>query len=358
MTKGKDLPSYIHRRKRDGVLLFRKRYGGKIIEIRMETQFPEGDPIPFALHQERERLLRDPMPVAPGNDIAAVLRHYIASDSYRGLKPRTRADYDKHLDYFKAKLGHLHPQNIERHHVIAWRDAWAKKETPHRANYRLRVLSIVMEHAKDMGLLRKSDENPAKGVKSVKYDKQEREPWPDTKVAAFRKAYPYGNRQRLLFELLLGTGQRVGDVLKMQWGHISGDTITVRQGKTGKRLEIPLTPHLAAALEATERRSLFILTKDVAKARRPGQWEYRGAADAMRAAREAVGAEDYDLHALRYTAASELLLAGCSDDLIASVTGQSLAMVRHYTRHVRQRVHAREAQKSRQNRLANRTEHK
>ncbi|MAU44547.1 MAG: integrase [Yangia sp.] len=67
----------------------------------------------------------------------------------------------------------------------------------------------------------------------------------------------------------------------------------------------------------------------------------------MRAARAAIGAQDYDLHCLRYTAAVELLLAGCSDDLISAVTGQSGAMVRHYRRHVRQRVRAREAQERR-----------
>jgi integrase len=133
----------------------------------------------------------------------------------------------------------------------------------------------------------------------------------------------------------------------MQWGHVRGDTILVIQGKTGARLEIPLTRHLSAALDATERQSLFILTKDMSKTKRLGQWEYRGASDAMRAAREAIGAQDYDLHGLRYTAAVELLLAGCNDDLISAVTGQSAAMVRHYTRHVRQRVRAREAQERR-----------
>ena len=51
--KGRDLPSYIHRRKRDGKLFFRKRYGAKIVEIPLQTQFPAGDPVPFALHQER-----------------------------------------------------------------------------------------------------------------------------------------------------------------------------------------------------------------------------------------------------------------------------------------------------------------
>ena len=347
MTKGKELPSYIHRRKRDGVLLFRKRYAGKIVEIRLETQFSEDEPVPFALHQERERLLNAPSPVRGGKDVAAVIRAYRAAPKYRDLKRRTRDDYEKHLPYFEDKLGHLAPRQIERHHAIAWRDAWAKKKSAHFANYRLRVLSIVMEHAKDMGLLTKAEENPAKGIKALKYEKQDREPWPDTKVAEFRKAYPYGTRERTLFELCLGTGQRIGDVLRMQWGHIRGDTILVSQSKTGARLEIPITPHLAAALDAIERKSLFILTKDMSKTKRPGQWEYRGASDAMRAARKAVGAEAYDLHGLRYTAAVELLLAGCSDDLIAAVTGQSAAMVRHYTRHVRQRVRAREAQQRR-----------
>jgi integrase len=348
VTKGKELPAYIHRRKRDGVLLFRKRYGGRIVETRLETQFPEGQPVPTALHLERERLLNAPAPVAPGQDMNAVLRHYIASPKYRDLKLRTRQDYDKHLVYIREKLGHLRPKNIERHHIIRWRDAWAADGTPHRANYRTRVLSIVLEHAKDMGLLTKSEENPCKGIAALKYEKKDRTPWPDTKVAAFRKTYAYGTRERTLFELLLGSGQRVGDVLKMQWSHIEDGGITLRQGKTGKPLWVPLTSHLRLALDAAPRETLFILSKDEAKSRGPGPWAYRGAADAMKAARTAVGAQDYDLHALRYTAAAELLLAGCSDELISAVTGQSPAMVKHYTRHVRQRVRAREAQKRRE----------
>ena len=110
MTKGKELPSYIHRRKRDGVLLFRKRYAGKIVEIRLETQFSEDEPVPFALHQERERLLNAPSPVPSGKDVAAVIRAYRAAPKYRDLKRRTRDDYEKHLPYFEDKLGHLAPR--------------------------------------------------------------------------------------------------------------------------------------------------------------------------------------------------------------------------------------------------------
>ena len=68
---------------------------------------------------------------------------------------------------------------------------------------------------------------------------------------------------------------------------------------------------------------------------------------AVRKVREHIGATAYDIHSWRYNAACELLEAGCADDLIASVTGQSPAMVQHYTRRVRQKIRAIEAQKRR-----------
>lgn len=336
MTKGRDLPSFIHRRKRDGVLLFRKRIGGRIMEVRLETQFPEGEPIPFALHQERERLLNDPAPVLPGQDVAFVIRKYVAGPGYRKLAPRSRADYDKRLDYFGAKIGHLPPRQIERRHVIAWRDAWAKA-SPHEANYRLRVLRLLLERAVDYGLL-PTGGNPCKGVSEIKYEKRAREPWPETLVARFRKTHGYGTRERTLFELCLGSGQRIGDVLRMQWRHIEGGGINVTQSKTGKRLWVPLTVHLWRALDVWPVAGLRIVPIS-----------YRQAAHAMQKAREVVGAgPEHDTHALRYTAAAELLLAGCDDDTIAAVTGQSPAMVQHYTRHVRQKSRAMKAKEARE----------
>lgn len=111
--KGRELPSYVHRRKRDGKLLFRKRVGQKIIEILMQTQFPEGEPVPFVLHQERERLLNSPRPVAHGNTIAHVIDRYERAPEFIGLAPRTKLDYRKHLDFLRDKIGHLEPKSIE-----------------------------------------------------------------------------------------------------------------------------------------------------------------------------------------------------------------------------------------------------
>ena len=100
---------------------------------------------------------------------------------------------------------------------------------------------------------------------------------------------------------------------------------------------------MKAALDAASRHSLFILTNEQGVNR----WSYRGAAQAVWLIRKQIGAMDYDIHSWRYNAACELVEAGCGDDLVASVTGQSPAMVQHYTKKVRQRFRAIQAQQMR-----------
>ncbi|MCL4068756.1 tyrosine-type recombinase/integrase [Pseudomonas sp. GX19020] len=75
---------------------------------------------------------------------------------------------------------------------------------------------------------------------------------------------------------------------------------------------------------------------------------YRGAADLITAVRREIGAEAFDIHGLRYSAAAELAAVGCSDELIAAVTGHATgAMVRKYAGAARQKVRAIGAQKLR-----------
>ena len=67
------------------------------------------------------------------------------------------------------------------------------------------------------------------------------------------------------------------------------------------------------------------------------------------AIRVEIGAEAYDLHGLRYAAAAELAAIGCSDELIASVTGHSsVRMLTRYAGPARQKARAKEAQSRRE----------
>lgn len=87
----------------------------------------------------------------------ALVESYRRADRFTGLKSRTRADYDKILAYIVDKIGTRDVRLLTRKDVIAARDA-----NLHRtrfANYIPQVLSVLCEHAIDIGW---RTDNPAK----------------------------------------------------------------------------------------------------------------------------------------------------------------------------------------------------
>lgn len=263
-----------------------------------------------------------------------LIRSYQRSLKWTKLAPRTQADYRAVLAWADAKLGDMPPAKMQRKDVIRAQEVNSK--TRRFANYIVQVLRILFEHSIDLGWRK---DNPAKGVSLIQSDKPGREPWPADLVEAFRAAAPLGTRPRTVFELGIGTGQRPGDLVRMRWDDLKDAGIHVRQGKTGAKLWIPLTRTLRAALDAVPRNGLTICADGKG---RPST--YSAAAHDVLAVRKAVGAEAFDLHSLRYTAASELAAVGCSDELIMSITGHKTgAMVRQYAGAARQRARATEA---------------
>ena len=84
------------------------------------------------------------------------------------------------------------------------------------------------------------------------------EPWPDKVLTAFYAAAPAHLRLAVL--LLLYTGQRRSDVIKMKWSQFDGTTIEVaQQQKTGAYVCIPCHQRLRKILTELPRRSEFIL---------------------------------------------------------------------------------------------------
>ena len=267
-----------------------------------------------------------------------LIRLYQNSEKWEKLAPRTKSDYQTVLTYIEAKMGTLPPERMQRKDVIRARDSNA--QTIRFANYVVQVLRILFEHAIDLGW---REENPAKKVSTLASTGPGRVPWPADMITAYRAAAPLGTRQRLIFEMLLGTGQRIGDVLKARWDDIEGGGINVRQGKTGARLWLPFTRDLKAALDATKKTGLTICAGPSGI---PAI--YRVGADLMLAVRKKIGAEAYDAHALRYTAAAELAALGCTDEVIMSVTGhKTSAMVAKYAGPARQKARATEAMNKR-----------
>jgi integrase len=286
---------------------------------------------------EYARLLRGMPVVTQEFRFKKLIRSYQKSERYRRLAPRTKQDYTKVLDFLEERIGHLDPAQMQRRHVIALQEA--NRDKRRFANYCVQILSVLFEHAIDQGV---RNDNPAKGVRLIKSTSKPRQPWPIDLIKAYRATAP--ERALLIFELCVGTGQRIGDVLKMQWGQLDGDGISLRQGKTGRELYIPLTGRLRGVLERTPRESLSIVAGQDGR-----PVSYRAAADCVMKVRKKIGAEDYDIHSLRYTTAAELAALGLSDEVIMSITGHStVAMIARYAGPARQRQRAKLAQELRE----------
>ncbi|WP_232272573.1 MULTISPECIES: tyrosine-type recombinase/integrase [Komagataeibacter] len=124
------------------------------------------------------------------------------------------------------------------------------------------------------------------------------------------------------------TGQRRGDLCRMQWDDIREGFIHVHQQKTGVQLRIPIHPALAANLEKWKGPSPYILTS-----RTGVPWQPGVLSTAMyNAAKEGKIPKGLNVHGLRKLAATLLAEAGCTTHEIAAITGhKTLAMVQHYT---------------------------
>lgn len=322
----RDLPRHVYRKGRKGYPYFVR---GNV------CQRIHSEPGTNAFWAEYSRLLNGNVSAEPKRTVRKLIAHYMKSPDWADKKPNTRRSYERSFRYFEDKIGLIDPASIRRRHVIEMRDALAK--TPTTANRRVGALSVLMEHAIDIGWL---DRNPAKGVKQLAGTRK-REPWPQDMVDAFRETAT--GETLLLFEMLVGTGQRIGDVLAMQWGQVEGDGIAVRQGKTKAELWIPFTARLSDMLARTPKRGLHIVTqRDGRPASYQLAWKW------IKTVRDQIGAEAWDIHGLRHYAASELAALGLSDEEIMSITGHSSGgMVRLYAGKAAQRARAKKAQEKR-----------
>jgi enterobacteria phage integrase len=179
--------------------------------------------------------------------------------------------------------------------------------------------------------------NPTVGVSRLHKVTKEHQPWPDDVLAAFEAHAP--GHLRLAVALLLYTGQRHSDVVKMRWSQFDGDTIEVVQQKTGEPVTIACHKRLRSILSALPRRGEFILIGERGK-----PYKAASLAAMVRKQLRAIGIRGYSVHGLRKNAALSLSQAGCSVPEIMAVTGhRSAAMALHYSKRAEKKRLARSA---------------
>jgi integrase len=212
------------------------------------------------------------------------------------------------------------------------------KKTAKRFSARnwLKTIRALMQFAVADNRLK---DDPTIGIKNLSSKTEGFRSWNEEHIAQFERRWPIGSRERLALALLLCTAQRRSDIVKMGRQFVRNGAIEVTQQKTGTKLAIPIHPDLQAALDAVPSNHLtFLTTLYGAPFTAPGFTNWFRITCNQAGLPKGISA-----HGLRKAAARRLAEAGCSANVIASITGhRSLNEVERYTKAADQARMARE----------------
>lgn len=257
----------------------------------------------------------------PGS-VSALCVSYYGSPEFLGLKASTQRVRRNILERrLRAPHGHRLLKDLQTTHIRHIIGGMAS--TPEAANNLIKVLRVILNYAVSERMIAS---NPALLVKRYSSRSEGHHSWTENEIQQFADFHPLDARARLALALLLYTGQRRSDVVRMGWQHVRGDKISVRQQKTGRPLLIPIHPELARSLAAAPKSNLTFLTTEHGAA-----FSAAGFGNWFRRVCDSAGLSGCSAHGLRHAAGRRLADAGCTQHQIAAVLGLSLRMVARYT---------------------------
>lgn len=174
-----------------------------------------------------------------------LVEHWKRSSDWGQTSPATRRQRDNILSHVLARSGDCDMEAIDEAAIRAGREK--RKETPAAANNFLKTMRALFRWAVEEKLL---DTDPARGVRFLKVKTEGFKPWTLEDVAAYRRRWPLGTRERLALEILVNTGLRRSDVVRVGRQHVRDEIIHLRAEKTKVELYIPILPCLAEAIAA------------------------------------------------------------------------------------------------------------
>lgn len=252
----------------------------------------------------------------------ALVTAYCQAVEFANLKASTQKLYRLVLDNLVEAHGHRMVHDLPPNKVRTIIETIGRTK-PGMANLTRSILHRVLRYAVETGW---RNDNPAAGIRPYKL--ASRHTWTEADLSAYEARWPLGTRERLAYALLLYTGQRAGDVVRMRRADISGGAIHVVQQKTGASLTITLHAALLTALKAGPTNGLHLIGDEHGRPiKRPALTRLvkRAAADA--------GLPSHCLpHGLRKAILRRLAERGASSKEIAGVSGhRTLKEVERYT---------------------------
>lgn len=195
--------------------------------------------------------------VKPGT-IDALIARYVANPLRLGPTEATRSHNRGIIERFRKAHGHRLVADLEFEHLDAIFGAMAQK-TPFAALKLRKQLKKLFRFAVR---IRMRTTNPVDDTEPVRAKTDGFHTWTEAEIAQFEERHPLGTKARLALALMLWTGQRRGDAVRMRPANIRNGRIRIVQNKTGKSIWIAIAPQLRAAIDAMpEETDPFLVTE-------------------------------------------------------------------------------------------------
>lgn len=212
------------------------------------------------------------------------------------LKPSTVKQYEGAAKKLKAAFAEFAPHQVLPRHVAAFKLGCAK--TPNMTNRCLSLLRQVFAYALEQ---QRVDSNPAIGVKRHKEAKRTRLIAIQEYVDIYAQA---GARLQVIMDLLIRTGERINDVLKIRRADLLPEGIRFVQMKTGAKRVVPWTDELHEVVDRAKILHGNIRALTLLHNRRGKAPDYSTVKRQWDQACKTAGVEDATLHDLRAVAAT------------------------------------------------------
>lgn len=218
---------------------------GKGPRIRIRAEYGSDDFL-AAYQAALDGIKLDKRSNAKAGSLEWLLERYRDSAAWSALSNATRRQRENIFKHVINSAGREPFTAITKSVIVAGRDR--RKATPAQARNFLDAMRGLFAWAEESGHVKA---NPVIGVKSPPRPKTQGFPvWTEDDVEKYQRRWPIGTKERVWLDVLLYTGLRRGDAVRVGRQHVRDGVISISTEKTGTRVEIPVLSVLQATLEA------------------------------------------------------------------------------------------------------------
>jgi integrase len=323
----------------DHVSMFKDRHGKKRYRFRRKGQstyyfkhLPGTEEFRAELRACEAGIAAPPIEVGAGRakpgTFDELLEHYYRSPDFLDPAPRTRNNYRRVLELWRARMrkgvryGEITVADLKARHI----ELMLAELLPHRtaANMLRKRLSALMRFGIRAGL---ANTNPVAVTRPFKIDGTGYHTWTEAEITAFQDRHSLATTARLAFDLMLWTGQRGGDARVLGPANIVGTRLELTQEKTKAFVSLPVLPALAESLLAATIDGPTFIRNEYGR-----PFTEAGFGKKMRQWCDEAGLPECAAHGLRKAASRRFAEAGCTNQEIKAWTGHTTdAEIARYT---------------------------